>query len=592
MATQILITDAGRAALVAQGNGGTSAHQVVEIGLANAPFVADKGLTKLPNELKRITTFGGANIAPDTIHATLKDDTADQYSLYGFGLYLENGVLLAAYGQATPIMEKSPAALLLLSTDMQFATIDATQLVFGDASFLNPPATTERQGVVELATQAEVDAGKDAARVITPATLKPRLDAKANLSGAEFAGWISAKDAVIVSNTPSAKPSGMMAGNGDGANSTTANLAFRSWFGIGFGPNHEGMSVPNNEYSHWFDTRTGNTGFRGSLVLSRTRQAVISADNNFDGLTIEASNLDNTVKKPVALAPWGGKVLVGMTNDDGVGLLQVAGPATVQTPPAGDVSKRVATTEWVMAALSTTAIGQIVFEPRTTVRAGFLKANGVLVKRADYPALWAYAQASGALVSDDEWQKGRWACFSSGDGATTFRLPEMRGEFIRCWDDARSIDTNRMIGSWQDSANRWHSHGASASEVGDHVHSAWTDAQGWHVHGVSDPGHSHGVNDPGHAHGTDVPHGGGGGNLRAVVGPFGVDGYYNTYGSGTGIWLSGSGTGIGINGDGAHGHNVGIGWAGRHSHAITVNSDGTNESRPRNIALLAMIRAY
>ncbi|KIP16018.1 phage Tail Collar domain protein [Burkholderia sp. MSHR3999] len=592
MATQILITDAGRAALVAPGNGGTSAHQVVEIGLANAPFVADKGLTKLPNELKRITTFGGANIAPDTIHATLKDDTTDQYSLYGFGLYLENGVLLAAYGQATPIMEKSPAALLLLSTDMQFATIDATQLVFGDASFLNPPATTERQGVVELATQAEVDAGKDAARVITPATLKPRLDAKADLSGAEFTGWISAKDAFIVSNAPSAKPSGMMAGNGDGANSTTANLAFRSWFGIGFGPNNEGTSVPNNEYSHWFDTRTGNTGFRGSLVLSHTRQAVISANNNFDGLTIEASNLDNTVKKPVALAPWGGKVLVGMTNDDGVGLLQVAGPATVQTPPAGDVSKRVATTEWVMAALSTTAIGQIVFEPRTTVRAGFLKANGVLVKRADYPALWAYAQASGALVSDDEWQKGRWACFSSGDGTTTFRLPEMRGEFIRCWDDARNIDTNRMIGSWQDSANRWHSHGASASEVGDHVHSAWTDAQGWHVHGVSDPGHSHGVNDPGHAHGTDVPHGGGGGNLRAVVGPFGVDGYYNTYGSGTGIWLSGSGTGIGINGDGAHGHNVGIGAAGRHSHVITVNGDGANESRPRNIALLAMIRAY
>ena len=146
---------------VAAGNGGTNAHQAVEIGLANAPFVADKQLTKLPNELKRIKSFGGANVAPDTIHTTLKDDTADQYSLYGFGLYLENGVLLASYGQATPIMEKSPAAMLLLSSDLQFATIDATKLVFGDASFLNPPATTERQGVVELATQAEVNAGAD-----------------------------------------------------------------------------------------------------------------------------------------------------------------------------------------------------------------------------------------------------------------------------------------------------------------------------------------------------------------------------------------------------------------------------------------------
>ena len=41
----------------------------------------------------------------------------------------------------------------------------------------------------------------------------------------------------------------------------------------------------------------------------------------------------------------------------------------------------------VLAALSTATVGQIVFEPRTLPRAGFLKANGVLVNRADYPAL-------------------------------------------------------------------------------------------------------------------------------------------------------------------------------------------------------------
>lgn len=39
-------------------------------------------------------------------------------------------------------------------------------------------------------------------------------------------------------------------------------------------------------------------------------------------------------------------------------------------------------------------IGQIVFEPRTQARAGYLKCNGALIKRADYPKLWAYAQAS------------------------------------------------------------------------------------------------------------------------------------------------------------------------------------------------------
>jgi hypothetical protein len=180
----ITITDAGRAALVAPGNTGTNAHKVVEIGLATAAFKADKALKKLPNELKRIKTFGGENIAPDTIHVTLKDDTADQYTLYGFGLYLEGGELAAVYCQPTPIMEKSPAALLLLSADIQFATIDAATLAFGDASFLNPPATTERQGVVELATNDESIAGTDAKRAVTPAGLQaalgPALAVKSN----------------------------------------------------------------------------------------------------------------------------------------------------------------------------------------------------------------------------------------------------------------------------------------------------------------------------------------------------------------------------------------------------------------------------
>lgn len=856
MATQIIITDAGRAALVAAGNGGTNAHQVVEIGLANAPFVADKGLTKLPNELKRIKSFGGANVAPDTIHTTLKDDTADQYSLYGFGLYLENGVLLASYGQATPIMEKSPAAMLLLSSDLQFATIDATKLVFGDASFLNPPATTERQGVVELATQAEVNAGADDARAVTPKTAASRYAA---LTGAKFTGPVvtefdAGPDTAHVTVRPPTGKNGRESrvrlhgtfGGGNADTGTRLIATVRAGFDNGaWGREYVDLWVNktgNDAETDANQARAVRVAYGGRVLVGDVTNddgnSRLQVDGNSRTYGMSISGGANTVKAWVAAdevngyfrtagnATIGsdnangscdivagnaarvrvlpsGRMLVGTFVDDGRNVIQAAGSATFKgsvtsrdmdangahfrmvygdygaflrndgtnvyllstkkgdldgqwndfrpfawsladgtvringsgemtyiggelsvgmgnaeahirlgsaagyiygnagsvgwwggnagafqyfsedrtfrvdskpvwhtgnlpnpiqstgfamsagaqilaaegtpsapgitfindgkpdtglyhvndgsfgvtcnsipqvsftpggtvfqtpvqgpTPATGDRSKALATTEWVLAALSTATVGQIVFEPRTLPRAGFLKANGVLVNRADYPALWTYAQASGTLVSDDEWRNGRWGCFSTGDGSTTFRLPELRGEFIRCWDDARSIDKDRTIGSWQDSTNRLHGHGASASEVGDHVHSAWTDAQGWHGHGVSDPGHSHGVNDPGHSHGTDVPHGGGGGNQRSVVGPFGIDGFYNTYGSGTGIWLSGSGTGIGINGDGNHGHNVGIGGAGRHSHAITVNGDGGNEARPRNVALLAMIRAY
>ena len=41
---------------------------------------------------------------------------------------------------------------------------------------------------------------------------------------------------------------------------------------------------------------------------------------------------------------------------------------------------------------------------------------------------------------------------------------------------------------------------------------------------------------------------------------------------------------------GAHTHNVSVGSAGSHSHTVTVNADGGAEARPRNVALLAVIK--
>ncbi|WP_249194198.1 MULTISPECIES: phage tail protein [Burkholderia cepacia complex] len=185
----IYITDAGRAALVAPGNTGTNAHQVTQIGLATAAFVFKPDMTALPSELKRITTFGGDTVAKDTIHIVIQDDSADQYKLYGFGLYLDNGVLFGVYVQNDPILEKAATSMLLLAADTVFASIDVTKLVFGPTSFLNPPATTERKGVVELATQAEVDDGADDTRAVTPKTAASRYAA---LTGARFTGNISA----------------------------------------------------------------------------------------------------------------------------------------------------------------------------------------------------------------------------------------------------------------------------------------------------------------------------------------------------------------------------------------------------------------
>ncbi|AJK46256.1 phage tail protein [Burkholderia plantarii] len=253
------------------------------------------------------------------------------------------------------------------------------------------------------------------------------------------------------------------------------------------------------------------------------------------------------------------------------------GSPSAPTPSFEDNSTRIATTAFVVRAISTADIGAIYFEARSRPRAGHLVLDGALLLRKDYPALWSYAQESGALVSDANWHDDNWGNFSDGDGATTFRVPELRGEHIRCWDNGRGVDSGRVCGSWQDSMNRSHSHGATASAAPDHVHTAWTDTQGSHYHVAKDPGHSHTV-EMGRVGVVAVDYGQG-------WGPYNWDRQDIRYTShtDTGIWIDWAGN---------HGHNVGIGGGGTHSHAVTVSADGGSESRPRNIALLATMRAY
>lgn len=86
--------------------------------------------------------------------------------------------------------------------------------------------------------------------------------------------------------------------------------------------------------------------------------------------------------------------------------------------------------------------GAVTVFARNTAPNGWLKANGALVSRTTYAALFA---AIGTT-------------FGVGDGATTFGLPDGRGEFFRGWDDARGVDTGRVFGSAQTDLFKSHTH--------------------------------------------------------------------------------------------------------------------------------------
>ena len=164
----ITITKAGFAAIINAEHTGTAPVRVAQIGLTDQAFnVASVGAA-LPGERKRIGTIGGKAVAADTLHVNIRDDSQDTYTLRGFGLYLQDGTLFAVYSQATPIMEKAAAAMLLLATDIRFANINATSIDVGDVDFINPPATTTQMGVARFATDGEAVEGALRNVALTP----------------------------------------------------------------------------------------------------------------------------------------------------------------------------------------------------------------------------------------------------------------------------------------------------------------------------------------------------------------------------------------------------------------------------------------
>jgi phage-related tail fiber protein len=98
--------------------------------------------------------------------------------------------------------------------------------------------------------------------------------------------------------------------------------------------------------------------------------------------------------------------------------------------------------------VTATPAGTVIHVAMNTAPTGYLKANGAAVSRTTYAALFA---AIGTT-------------FGAGDGSTTFLLTDLRGEFVRGWDDGRGVDSGRAFGS------------AQAGEFGSHTHSGSTAA--------------------------------------------------------------------------------------------------------------------
>lgn len=102
----------------------------------------------------------------------------------------------------------------------------------------------------------------------------------------------------------------------------------------------------------------------------------------------------------------------------------------VPTQAANDVSSQPASTEFVQNLLPP---GTVLPFAGAVPPTGWLLCDGSNVSRTTYARLFAVIGTT----------------YGAGDGSTTFRLPDLRGEFIRGLDNGRGVDPGRTLGSLQ-----------------------------------------------------------------------------------------------------------------------------------------------
>lgn len=174
-ALALQLTNAGLAAV--QATAGTSTTVIATLGLTATAFTAAPTLTALPGQFKQLDIAGGEAASDSIIHLTAYDQSGDVWDATGFGLFLADGTLFAAYSAEEAILSKAGLAFALLAFDVVLSADLVEELSFGDPDFNWPPATEVTRGVVRLATQDETEIGLDDQTAVTPLKLADRLSA-------------------------------------------------------------------------------------------------------------------------------------------------------------------------------------------------------------------------------------------------------------------------------------------------------------------------------------------------------------------------------------------------------------------------------
>ena len=199
-----------------------------------------------------------------------------------------------------------------------------------------------------------------------------------------------------------------------------------------------------------------NLGFYrpGTGVVGFSSGGVLSVQFDSNGLTIPAGKMLTATAAIAGAALTDASVALGKlaAQADGTVLANVSGASAAPAAVTGSalLDALIGATPGLVPQRGASAWAGAQILPAGVVMpyggaaapAGWLECNGAAVSRTTYAALFT------ALGT----------AFGAGDGSTTFNVPDLRGEFIRGWDNGRGIDTGRARGSAQADAFQGHRH--------------------------------------------------------------------------------------------------------------------------------------
>ena len=230
------------------------------------------------------------------------------------------------------------------------------------------------------------------------------------------------------------------------------------------GDNGSGVTSPTFAFSNDTDTGMFRVG-SNTIGFATAGTARVSISN---------AGLDMTNALPIRFQDSSGSPFVSLKSPSSLsGNVSLTLPPSIvnggfiQTDGSGNLSFQ------VVAGVPSGAVFCIAV---ASVPSGYLECNGQSVSRTTFSALFAVIGT----------QYG-------ASNSSTFKVPDLRGEFIRGFDNGRGVDSGRSVASSQSHQHPQHNHNVSASSNSS----------------VSDPGHKHnilfGIGSFGGSSGAQVP---------------------------------------------------------------------------------------